>query len=163
MADCDNAGKYIGQRVLVEVDLVNCSNTYPLEADWKKIGPLTSKDIDFSATTVESTADDVSGGFVETYVTFQQASFSFSGEQKEAWTAEEILQDMILFRATQLAAAKQPGMWLRVTTPSMTYTFWVIFTNYSEANPSDALSTFSVSFNATGSELAAKVEKTVTP
>lgn len=164
MADCSaTGGKYLGRRVLVQVDMKNCSDTYPLEADWQKIAPLTSKDLDFSADTVESTADDVSGGYKETYVTFQNAGFSFSGEAKEVYNADEVLQDMIIFRNSQLAAGKQPSMWIKVTTPSLTYTFWVNFTNYSEANPSDALSTFSLSFAATGSVLQAKVEKTIAP
>lgn len=163
MADCANTGgKYLGSRVLVEVDLTKCSDTYPLEAEWRKIGALSSRDIDFNADTVESITD-VQAGFKETYATFQNAAFSFAGEQKESYIDNEALLDMVIFRANKLAAQKQPSMWLRVTTPALTYTFWVNLIGYSEANPEDALSTFTLTMNATGSILPPKVELTPQP
>jgi len=163
MADCPNTGgKYLGDRVRVEVDLTLCSDAYPTEGAWRKIGALASRDIDFNADTVESITD-VQTGFKETYATFQNASFSFSGEQKESYINNEALLDMVVYRAQQLAARKQPSMWLRVTTPALTYTFWINLIGYSEANPEDALSTFSLTMNATGSVLPPKVELTPQP
>lgn len=163
MADCPNGGGgYFGARVDVQVDLKNCSDTYPLEADWKHIGALTSKDLDFSANEVESGSFG-KGGFSAKYITGQNAGFNFSGEQREVLDPDQILQDMLEFRFSQIDKALQPSMWLRVTTPIMTYTFWVNFGGYSEANPEKELSTYSLSFSATDSIMPPKVEKTIAP
>ncbi len=160
MADCDVSGKYTGKRTLVEVNLSLCSDTYPTESDWETLGVLTSKDIDISADTVESSADDIEDGFKETFNTFLGNSFSFSGEQKVV--DDNVLADLVIFYDTQMASAKQPALWLRVTTPVITYTFWVVMTTYSESNATDALATFSVAFAKTSSTLVPKVEKTTT-
>lgn len=164
MADCSaSAGKYLGKRTLVEVSLDTCSDTYPTEEQWSKIGALTSKDLDFSGNTVESSADDNAGGFNETFVTNQAGSFTFAGEQKEVQAADELLNEIIQFRFDQMAQYKQPSLWLRVTTPARTYTFWVNFVNYSEANPTNELATYNLTFQATASTLPPKIEATVTP
>lgn len=159
MADCKTSGKYIGRRVLVKVNTTLCSDTYPTTNDYQTFGVLTSKDLDFSADTVESTADDIADGFKQTLVTFQNASFSFSGELTDF--QENLLADLVIFRNEAVAAGKQPNLWLQVTTPTLTYEFWVCFTNYTEANPSDDKSTFTTSFSKAPSILPARITRTV--
>ena len=155
-------GKYIGRRVLAQVDLETDDSEYPTSGvggKLKKIGALTSKDLDFSADTVDSTADDVQGGYKESYTTFRNATFSFNGE----WTDiadGEALGELISFYNTKLEAGEQPTVWLVVTTPRLTYTFRANMTGYTESNPSDGLATYSISFTATGGALPPKVEPT---
>lgn len=158
MADCASDGKYIGRRVLVEVNTTLCSDAYPTTNDYKKLGVLTSKDIDFSADTVESTADDIEDGFKQTLVTFQNASFSFSGELTDF--SENLIADLVIMRNDLISTGKQPNLWLRVTTPILTYEFWVCFTNYTESNPSDDKSTYTASFSKAPSILSARITRT---
>lgn len=160
MATCTDSGKYIGRRVLVEVNTTLCSDTYPTDNEYQTLGVLTSKDIDFSADTVESVADDIADGFKQTLVTFQNATFTFNGEQVDYDT--NLIADLVVFRQEEIAAQRQPGVWLRVTTPALTYTFWVNFTGYTEANPSDAQSTYTSTFIKAPSVLDATVVRTTT-
>ena len=154
--------KYIGRRVLVEVDLETGDYEYPSLGDdskLKKIGALMSKDVDFSADTIESAAGDSLGGYKEGYTASRNATFDFDGELEDT-TKNGALGELVSIYNEKLKSSEQPKVWLVVTTPRLTYTFRVNMTSYAESDPSDGLATYSISFASIGGGLPPKVEPT---
>lgn len=113
MQGCQNDyGKLVG-RVAVLRMAFGCPETPPLAADWKRMGALTTKGLDYSMNTISSDADD-SKGLVENLVTNMDLTISGEGEWRKRAKATEIGPvNMSKYLFTEVQAGRQPGLWVR--------------------------------------------------
>ena len=113
MQGCQNDyGKLVG-RVAVLRMAFGCPETPPLAADWKRMGALTTKGLDYSMNTISSDADD-SKGLVENLVTNMDLTISGEGEWRKRAKATEIGPvSMSKYLFTEVQAGRQPGIWVR--------------------------------------------------
>lgn len=89
MQGCANDyGKLIGKVAVVRMAF-GCPDAVPLLTDWKKLGAMTTKGIDYSMNTTNSEADD-SKGLVENLVTSMDLTISGDGEFRKNDKANEI-------------------------------------------------------------------------
>lgn len=147
MALCQNDnGTLVGR--YARLYLANgCADTEPLEDDWKLLGPMTSKGVDFSPNTVTSDADDT-GGFVVSLVTNSDLTISGEGEVRHSDKADEYgIHHLISMYVTEQKAMRQPTLWVRLVTGSTVITMYGVLTALSwDAGTSDII-TFSVEFH----------------
>ena len=159
---CQNpAGKILGNEARVELDFTTCSDSYPTEQTFRPLGTLSTRTASQAFDTTESITDR-KGLTKETYITGTSPTFSYSGEFRRAFINNDVLLDYLDYVNEQVADGKQPGAWLRETKATHTYVYYVVPTEFSEEDPEDALSNFSLSFAPTGSVLPPKRERTPT-
>lgn len=155
---CPNAN-FVGRAVLVEY-LLACGDVDPRLGAFSPVGSMRGKDLTLSSDTVDTTADDSSGGFRSNLVTFKTLEFTGDGVCRAGTTADSgqtILLDHFIEQ-------DQPVLWMRFTYPDRTIYAYMILTEFSRSAPFDEAVTFSLtaSVTATGSDTieAVMVEKT---
>ncbi len=113
MQGCANDyGKLIGKVAVIRMAF-GCPDTVPLITDWKKLGAMTTKGIDYSMNTVNSEADDAKG-LVENLVTSMDLTISGDGEfRKNDKTAEIGAFRMSKYIFDEVQAGRQPALWVR--------------------------------------------------
>lgn len=152
MAICpDDTGTLIGRYARLYL-ADGCADTEPAEDDWKLLGPLTSKSVDFSPNTVTSDADDT-GGFVVSLVTNSDLTISGEGEVRRSDKADEYgIHHLINMYVTEQKAMRQPTLWVRLVTGATVITMYGVLTALSwDAGTSDII-TFSVEFHPADSD-----------
>lgn len=113
MQGCANDyGKLIGKVAVVRMAF-GCPDAVPLLTDWKKLGAMTTKGIDYSMNTTNSEADD-SKGLVENLVTSMDLTISGDGEfRKNDKTTEIGAFRMSKYIFDEIQAGRQPTVWIR--------------------------------------------------
>lgn len=113
MQGCANDyGKLIGKVAVVRMAF-GCPDAVPLLTDWKKLGAMTTKGIDYSMNTTNSEADD-SKGLVENLVTSMDLTISGDGEFRKNDKANEIgAFRMSKYIFDEIQAGRQPTIWVR--------------------------------------------------
>lgn len=113
MQGCANDfGKLIGKVAVLRMAL-GCQDTVPALSEWKRLGAMTTKGIDYSMNTVNSEADDAKG-LVENLVNNMDFTISGEGEFRKsdkdneigAWRLSKYIFD-------EVQAGRQPTVWVR--------------------------------------------------
>lgn len=146
MAECQNSNERLfGGAVVLEV-ADGCSDTLPAEEDWKSLAAGTSKTFDFSPNTVTSDADD-GGGFVESIITNSDFTISFEGEVRKKDKLDQYgVGKFIKYFAAELAAKRQPGIWVRMEFGPVTFRGYMNVTALSSDGGTNDIVTFSTEF-----------------
>lgn len=113
MQGCQNdTGKLIGKVAVLRMAF-GCADTVPALSEWKRLGAMTTKGIDYSMNTVSSEADDAKG-LVENLVNNMDFTISGEGEFRKtdkeneigAWRLSKYIFD-------EVQAGRQPTLWAR--------------------------------------------------
>ncbi|KOR02497.1 Ig-like domain-containing protein [Pluralibacter gergoviae] len=113
MQGCANDfGKLIGKVAVLRMAF-GCPDTVPALSEWKRLGAMTTKSIDYSMNTVNSEADDAKG-LVENLVNNMDFTISGEGEFRKsdkdneigAWRLSKYIFD-------EVQAGRQPTVWVR--------------------------------------------------
>lgn len=152
MANCPNDNTQIVGKVSRLYLADGCADTEPLEAEWKLLGPMTSKGLDFSPNTVTSDADDA-GGFVVSLVTNSDLTISGEGEVRARDKADEYgIHRLIQMYVTEQKAMRQPTVWVRIVTGQTVVTMYGVLTALSYDAGTNDIITFSVEFHPADSD-----------
>ncbi len=152
MAECANDnGTLVGRYSRLYL-ADGCPDTEPTEEEWKLLGPMTSKGVDFSPNTVTSDADDT-GGFVVSLVTNSDLTISGEGEVRARDKADEYgIHHLIQVYVTEQKAMRQPTMWVRLVTGQTVITMYGVLTALSYDAGTNDIITFSVEFHPADSD-----------
>lgn len=152
MANCpNNTRKIVGIDIFLEV-ADGCPDTVPSESEWKSLGAMTSKDLDFSPNTVTSEADDT-GGFVESLVTTSDITIAAEGEVRANDKSDEYgIHRLIKMFVNEQKNRRQPTLWVRRTMGSTVLTMYGTLTALSTSGGTNDIVTFSVEFHPANSE-----------
>lgn len=146
MSDCTNSNERLfGGAVVLEVT-DGCPDAKPAEFDWKSLAAGTSKGFDFNPNTVTSDADD-GAGFVETIITNSDFTLSFEGEVRKKDKLDQYgIGKFIKYFATELAAKRQPGLWVRMVYGPVEFIGYMNITALSSDGGTNDIVTFSTEF-----------------
>ncbi|ATZ95290.1 Ig-like domain-containing protein [Dickeya fangzhongdai] len=146
MSNCQNSNERLfGGAVVLEVS-DGCPDTKPAEADWKALAAGTSKGFDFNPNTVTSDADD-GAGFVETIITNSDFTISFEGEVRKKDRLDQYgIGKYIKYFSTELAAKRQPGIWVRMDYGPVEFVGYMNITALSSDGGTNDIVTFSTEF-----------------
>lgn len=152
MAQCPNDdGTLVGRYSRLYL-ADGCADTAPAEEEWKLLGALTSKGVDFSPNTVTSDADDT-GGFVVSLVTNSDLTISAEGEVRARDKGDEYgIHHLIQVYVTEQKAMRQPTMWVRLVTGQTVITMYGVLTALSYDAGTNDIITFSVEFHPADSD-----------
>lgn len=147
MANCPNTtGLMTGRAILLEL-AEGCADTVPSDSEFKALGPMTSKDLDFSINSTSSEADD-GGGFVATVATTSDLTISGEGEVRAGDKFDEFgIHRLISIFVTEQKARRQPTFWVRRTMGSTVITMYAVLTALSTSGGTNDIVTFSVEFH----------------
>lgn len=146
MAICqtDNS-KLFGRAIVLEV-ADGCADTVPPESEWKALAAGTSKGFDFSPNTVTSDADDTKG-YVENIVTNSDFTISFEGEVRKNDKLDQYgIGKFIKYYNTEIKAARQPTLWVRMQYGPVTFVGYMVITALSSDGGSNDIVTFTTEF-----------------
>ncbi|MBF7978124.1 MULTISPECIES: Ig-like domain-containing protein [Rahnella] len=146
MAICqtDNS-KLFGRAIVLEV-ADGCADTVPLESEWKALAAGTSKGFDFSPNTVTSDADDTKG-YVENIVTNSDFTISFEGEVRKNDKLDQYgIGNFIKYYNTEIKAARQPTLWVRMEYGPVTFVGYMVITALSSDGGTNDIVTFTTEF-----------------
>lgn len=146
MAICqtDNS-KLFGRAIVLEV-ADGCADTVPLESEWKALAAGTSKGFDFSPNTVTSDADDTKG-YVENIVTNSDFTISFEGEVCKNDKLDQYgIGNFIKYYNTEIKAARQPTLWVRMEYGPVTFVGYMVITALSSDGGTNDIVTFTTEF-----------------
>lgn len=161
MIGCVNGNElYIGRGVDVEVAF-GCPDTLPQEADYKYIGPANSKSFTMTPDTVDGTTDRTTGGVRANYVTYLTFELSIDGKVRTSDKADECNTALLKYFATEVAAARQPSLWVRATFKDVTIVAYCIISSYERSASDSDLVTYSASFSATESVIGIQITDTI--
>lgn len=161
MAICvNNNAYYVGQDVIVQA-AIGCGDTKPLESAYKLFGACTSKSLNLGGDTVDATTDQSVGNVAETLVTTQTFEASLEGNVRITDPEGEDHTAFVIYRADEMNARRQPGLWLRMIFPDITVLRFVNFTGYERTAGTNAIVTFSATFTAAPSEFGTEITATV--
>jgi hypothetical protein len=113
MQGCANDfGKLIGKVAVLRMAF-GCPDAVPALSEWKRLGAMTTKGIDYSMNTINSEADDAKG-LVENLVNNMDLTISGEGEFRKsdkdneigAWRLSKYIFD-------EVQAGRQPNLWVR--------------------------------------------------
>lgn len=113
MQGCANDfGKLIGKVAVLRMAF-GCPDAVPSLSEWKRLGAMTTKVIDYSMNTINSEADDAKG-LVENLVNNMDLTISGEGEFRKsdkdneigAWRLSKYIFD-------EVQAGRQPNLWVR--------------------------------------------------
>jgi len=158
MADCPNAKRGVGQD-LVASFAVGCGDLDFETATYKLFGSMNTKSLDFTLNTGNARSD-ASGNYDDVYSTYLGATFAISGFTDLIDSALSNQNELIQYYFDEVAAGRQPTMWLKFSGPDYPriYYVYVLMTQSTEgANTDEKLSS---SFNFT---LTATKEAGVAP
>ena len=161
MALCLNdTAMYAGRAVILEY-AVGCPDAKPLEAAYKFVGASNTKSFTLGAETVDSTTDQTTGGVKSSIVTYINFECSVDGKVRLKDKAAEANAALLKYFVGEVAAARQPSAWIRLTFPDVTIEAYCNISNYERSAPDSDLVTFSASFQATESDFGVTVVDTI--
>ena len=136
--------KFVGKSVLAEFALA-CGDVDPLTLTFLPLGAARNKSQTISADTVDATADDSSGSFRDTLITYKTFEVSVDGVTKrdDGTTSNQ----QLLFN--HFVTDPQPYVWIRLTGPIQTVTGFCVLTEFSQEFPYDDVATYSMTASAT--------------
>ncbi len=113
MQGCANDfGKLIGKVAVLRMAF-GCPDAVPAMAEWKRLGAMTTKGIDYSMNTVNSEADDAKG-LVENLVNSMDFTISGEGEFRKKDKGSEIgAMRLSKYIFDEIQAGRQPTVWVR--------------------------------------------------
>ncbi|MEZ0582441.1 Ig-like domain-containing protein [Erwinia sp. STN24] len=152
MAICqtDNS-KLFGRAIVLEV-ADGCADTVPQESEWKALAAGTSKGFDFSPNSVTSDADDTKG-YVENIVTNADFTISFEGEVRRNDKLDQYgVGRLIKYFNTEIQAARQPTLWVRMEFGPVTFTGYMLINALSSDGGTNDIITFSTEFKVAAAD-----------
>lgn len=155
--------KFTGKEVALEFH-IGCGDALPLEADWKPVGALRTKEVNLEWDTVDATADDNPGSVRSNIATYKTFSISGDGVSKRAdgTLSNQVALYKHVFNPTTTGG--QPVVWVRVTFPDVTFVSYMLVSTMSRSAPYDDVATFSFEASMTeASILPEGVQLTDTP
>lgn len=153
------SNKYTGKDVVLEY-AIGCGDVRPTDADFKRMGSMRTKEFTVEWETADATADDSIGALRENLPTFQTLSISGDGTHKVAGAGASDLTELTRHIISPDATGGKPYIWLRMTFPDLTFTAFMILTNFSRSAPYDDVVTYSMEASATSSDFGLIVEDT---
>ncbi|ELB7804352.1 Ig domain-containing protein [Enterobacter hormaechei] len=113
MQGCANDfGKLIGKVAVLRMAF-GCPDAVPALSEWKRLGAMTTKGLDYSMNTINSEADD-SKGLVENLVNNMDITISGEGEARKRDKSTEIgAWRMGKYIFDEVQAGRQPTLWVR--------------------------------------------------
>ncbi|WP_313687041.1 phage tail tube protein [Pantoea sp.] len=146
MANCQNSNERLfGGAVVLEV-ADGCSDVVPVESEWMALAAGTSKTFDFNPNATTSDADD-GGGYVESIITNADFTISFEGEVRKKDKLDQYgVGKFIKYFVTELAAKRQPGLWVRMEFGPVTFQGYMVITALSSDGGTNDITTFSTEF-----------------
>lgn len=113
MQGCANDfGKLIGKVAVLRM-AYGCADAVPALSEWKRLGAMTTKGIDYSMNTVNSEADDAKG-LVENLVNSMDFTISGEGEFRRKDKDNEIgAMRLSKYIFDEIQAGRQPTIWVR--------------------------------------------------
>ena len=151
-ANCptDNT-KLFGRAIVLEV-ADGCADTLPQESEWKALAAGTSKGFDFSPNSVTSDADDTKG-YVENIVTNADFTISFEGEVRRNDKLDQYgVGRLIKYFNTEIQAARQPTLWVRMEFGPVTYIGYMLINALSSDGGTNDIITFSTVFKVAAAD-----------
>lgn len=151
-ANCptDNT-KLFGRAIVLEV-ADGCADAVPQESEWKSLAAGTSKGFDFSPNSVTSDADDTKG-YVENIVTNADFTISFEGEVRRNDKLDQYgVGRLIKYFNTEIQAARQPTLWVRMEFGPVTFTGYMLINALSSDGGTNDIITFSTEFKVAAAD-----------
>jgi predicted secreted protein len=158
MAGCESSA-FVGRETTLEFS-IGCSDSLPLEADWKFIGALRSNSLGTEYDTVDATADDSKNQLREMLATFKTVTISTDGVARRKDTATVNQVALLKHYLNPVATNGQPVVWLRRTDPRLTIVAYYLMSTYDLEAPYDEVSTFSIEASTTASDFGLIVTDT---
>ena len=113
MQGCANDfGKLIGKVAVLRMAF-GCPDAVPALSEWKRLGAMTTKNIDYSMNTITSSADDAKG-ITENLVDSMDITIGGEGENRRRDKNSEIGSwRMAKYVFDEIRAGRQPTVWVR--------------------------------------------------
>lgn len=156
---CNNT-KFVGKDVVMEYS-IGCGDALPAGGDWKVFGSLRTKSFNLSWDTVDATDGDSVGALRENLATFQTLSISGDGVVKKAGTGYANMVELMKHFVKPDATDGQPVVWIRMTFPDLTFTAYMLLSNFSREATYDDVVTYSFEATATASDFGLIAADTV--
>lgn len=145
MAECAN-GKFVGRKAILEYQIL-CPEEVPVLADWKRVGPMTTKDLNLEWDLTEADGDDNEGAVMEQLASGLTMTVSGDGLCMKSDSTVSNQVALTLHVHDPIATGDQPYAWIRLTYPDITFTFPALVTSMSRSGENRSAVTFS--FEAT--------------
>lgn len=151
--------KFTGKSVVLEY-FIGCGDALPLEADWKRLGSMRTKEFNLEWESADATADDTVGNLRENIATFQSLSITGDGTLKNSGLGAANLIEMTKHVANPIATSGEPNAWFRMTFPDLTFVAYMMVSNMSRSAPYDDIATYSFEASSTASDFGLIVTDT---
>jgi hypothetical protein len=145
MAECAN-GKFVGRVAVLEYQIL-CPEETPVLADWKRVGPMTTKDLSLEWDLTEADGDDNEGAVMEQLASALNMTVSGDGLCMKADSSVSNQIALTLHCHDPVETGGQPYIWVRLTYPDITFTFPALLNSMSRSGENRSSVTFS--FEAT--------------
>ncbi|AZV93590.1 hypothetical protein CBF45_07555 [Bordetella sp. J329] len=161
MAVCKNK-KYVGRDVVLEYS-IGCGDVLPASNEWKRLGAMRTKEFSAEWDSTDATADDSIGSLRENLATFLSLTMSGDGTLTLSGDGAANLKEMTKHFLSPVATGGQPVAWFRMTFPDLTFTTFMLMSNFSRSAPYDDVATYSMEASSTASDFGLIVEDTPDP
>lgn len=145
MPECAN-GKFVGRKAVLEYQIL-CPEETPVEEDWKRVGAMTTKDLNIEWDLTEADGDDNDSPVMEQLASGLNMTVSGDGYCMKADGSASNQVALTIHCHTPDATGDQPYIWVRLTYPDITFTFPALLNNMSRSGENRSAVTFS--FEAT--------------
>lgn len=144
---------------------IGCPDTKPLEAEWRTLGSMRTKELTYTWDTVDATDDSSVGAVRENIATFVAVELSGDGVVRNDGGAYALaVVELERHVANPVATGGQPAMWVRVIDPRLTREVYMLISEFQPLSaPYDDLTTWSFSASATSSPFGLTITDTPDP
>lgn len=161
MAICVSNPKYTGRQAALYW-VAGCGDARPDAADYKLVGAVNTKGFNLSGDEVDATADDTVGGIKETLVTYANYEVTADGKCRNGDGTASSHAELLTYWAGEMNASRQPGAWVKLVFPDLTFEAFCVITDPGSRSASDTdTATFTFAAKATASDFGLIVEPTV--
>lgn len=145
MPECAQS-KFTGRKAVLEFQIA-CPEDTPVEADWLRVGPMTTKDLSLEWDLTEADGDDNDSPVMEQLAASLNMTVSGDGLCMKSDTTASNQIRLTQHVHSPDETGDQPYAWIRLTYPDLTFTFPALVTNMSRTGENRSAVTFS--FEAT--------------
>lgn len=151
--------KYTGRDVVLEYS-IGCGDELPVEADWKRLGSMRTKEFNLEWESADATADDTIGSLRENIATFQSLGITGDGTLTNSGVSADNLKEITKHFVNPIATVGEPNAWFRMTFPDLTFVAYMMMSNMSRSAPYDDVATYSFEASSTASDFGLIVTDT---
>ena len=161
MAVCSTQPKYTGRQAALYW-VSGCGDVQPAEIDYKLVGAVNTKGFTLNGDEIDATADDTVGGLKETLLTYMNYEVTADGKCRNGDGTASSHAELLTYFAGEMAASRQPGAWVKLVFPDLTFECFCVLTDPGSRTASDSDSaTYSFAAKATAGNFGLLINPTV--